>query len=371
MEKFSILLLDDVEQNIYTLKMMIEDSFDLDIYTALNAQDAIELLMKKPVDLILSDIQMPDIDGFEFLEYLKGIEQTKNIPVIFITGIFDNSEYKKRGYELGAIEYISKPIDDILLSSKLKVYIDLFDSQKQQSLELHKKDEILLHQSKMATMGEMIGVISHQLKQPLNVISLYCSDIKLSHEYNEIKDDFVKEFDINTKKQIHFMNDTINGFMNFFNPNKVKKEFLLKNAFDETIELLSSQFKNNNINIHCHITDQKVYGVETELEQVFLNLLINSKDAFIEKDIKNREIHINALTKDAYTVVIFEDNAGGIKEENIEKIFDPYFTNKEKGTGTGLYLVKLIVQTSFQGKIKVQNIVSGLKFIFLLANKKD
>ena len=146
MEKFSILLVDDVSENIYSLKMMIEDSFDVNIFSALSAQDGMEILMKENIDLILTDVQMPEIDGFEFVEYLKNIEKTKNIPVIFITGIYDKDEYKTKGYNLGAVEYITKPIHDVLLNSKLKVYIDIFERRKQDEQQIAEKEKVLIHQ---------------------------------------------------------------------------------------------------------------------------------------------------------------------------------------------------------------------------------
>jgi len=371
MNKFNILLVDDIEENIYALKLIIEDCFDVNIYSALSAQEGIKILMEKDIDLILSDIQMPEIDGFEFAEYIKGIDKTKNIPIIFITGIYDKNEYQQKGYNLGAIEYISKPIDDKLLTSKLKVYIDLFESSKLSQEELHRKDEILIHQSKMATMGEMIGVIAHQLKQPLNILSLYCSDIKDSYKYDEIDETFIEKFDADTQEQIAFMTETINGFTNFFNPNKEKQQFSLKSAIDNTLHLLDKQMLNNNITIHTTIGKENVYGVESEFSQIFLNLITNSKDAFIERKIENREISITTLTKEQYSIVIFEDNAGGIPKENIDKIFDPYFTTKEYGTGTGLYMVKLVIQNSFEGKLKIQTSDKGTKFIVIFKSEKD
>ena len=223
----------------------------------------------------------------------------------------------------------------------------------------------------MATMGEMIGVISHQLKQPLNIMSLYCSDIKDSYKHNEIDDEFIKKFDLDTQEQIAFMTETINSFTNFFNPNKEKKQFSLKSAIDSTIHLLDKQMENNNITIHTTIGEENIYGTQSEFSQIFLNLITNSKDAFIDKKIENREINITSLTKDQYSIVIFEDNAGGIPEENIDKIFDPYFTTKEYGTGTGLYMVKLVVQNSFKGKFKIQNTNNGVKFIIVFQSKKD
>ena len=152
MSKFSVLIVDDVQDNIYSLKLIIEDNFDVDIYSALSATEAMELLMKRKVDLILSDIQMPDIDGFQFAQYLKSIDSTKNIPIIFITGIYDKDAYQKKGYEIGAVEYISKPIDENLLTAKLKVYIDLFEDKKRDTSELSKKEEILILQLELLTL---------------------------------------------------------------------------------------------------------------------------------------------------------------------------------------------------------------------------
>ncbi|MBP9490114.1 MAG: hybrid sensor histidine kinase/response regulator [Aliarcobacter sp.] len=371
MEKFNILLVDDVSENIYSLKMMIEDSFDVNIFSALSAQEGMEILMKENIDLILTDVQMPEIDGFEFVEYLKNIEKTKNIPVIFITGIYDKDEYKTKGYNLGAIEYITKPIHDILLNSKLKVYIDIFEKRKIAEEQIVAKDKVLIHQSKMATMGEMIGVIAHQLKQPLNVLSLYCTDVESSYKFGEIDDKFVEEFSKSTKEQIKFLSETIDGFRDFFNPSKQKRVFEIKDAIDVSIKLMGNQFTVNEVKLNLKVENEKVYGIETELEQVILNIMNNSMDAFKERGIKNREINIKVLSKQSYTILIIEDNAGGVKEENLEKIFDPYYTTKSTGTGTGLYMVKLVIKNSFQGDLKINNSEKGLRYIIALPQKEE
>ncbi len=371
MEKFNILLVDDVPENIYSLEMMIKDSFDVNIYSALSAQEGMETLMQQNIDLILTDVQMPEIDGFEFVEYLKNIEKTKDIPVIFITGIYDKDEYKTKGYDLGAIEYITKPIHDVLLNSKLKVYIDIFEKRKISQEQIATKDKVLIHQSKMATMGEMIGVIAHQLKQPLNILSLYCTDVKDSYKFEEIDDKFIEDFSINTKEQIKFLSETIDGFRDFFNPNKQKREFEIRYALDKAIKLLGNQFEVNKIKLNLEVNDEKIYGIETELEQVVLNIINNSIDVFKEREIENREININILSKQNYTILILEDNAGGVKEENLEKIFDPYFTTKATGTGTGLYMVKLVIKNSFQGDLKINNSSKGLRYIIALPQKAE
>jgi C4-dicarboxylate-specific signal transduction histidine kinase len=370
-DKFNILLVDDVSENIYSLKMMIEDSFDVNIFSALSAQEGMEILMKENIDLILTDVQMPEIDGFEFVEYLKNIEKTKDIPVIFITGIYDKDEYKTKGYNLGAIEYITKPIHDILLNSKLKVYIDIFEKRKYNVEQIATKDRVLIHQSKMATMGEMIGVIAHQLKQPLNILSLYCNDVKDSYMIEEIDDKFIDDFSKNTKEQIKFLSETIDGFRDFFNPNKQKRVFEIKYAIDKSIKLMGNQLEVNHVKLNLEVNDEKVYGIETELEQIFLNIINNAIDAFNERDIQNREINIKIFSKQFYTIVIIEDNAGGVKEESLEKIFDPYYTTKSNGTGTGLYMVKLVIKNSFQGDLKINNSEKGLRYIIALPQKEE
>ena len=369
MEKFSILLVDDVSENIYSLKMMIEDSFDVNIFSALSAQDGMEILMKENIDLILTDVQMPELDRFDFVQSLKTLEKTKNIPVIFITGIYDKDEYKTKGYNLGAVEYITKPIHDVLLNSKLKVYIDIFERRKQDEQQIAEKEKVLIHQSKMATMGEMIGVIAHQLKQPLNVLSLYCNDVKDSYYYNEIDDKFIEDFSKNTKEQIKFLSETIDDFRNFFNPDKQKRIFEVKHAVDTSLKLLGNQLEVNKIKLNLEVCDEKVFGIETELEQVILNIINNSIDAFKEQEIKNKEINITILSKQSYTVLILEDNAGGVKIENLEKLFDPYYTTKSTGTGTGLYMVKLVIKNSFHGDLKINNSDKGLRYIIALPQK--
>ena len=369
MKKFNILLVDDVEQNIHSLKLLIEDSFDLNIYTALSAQEGIKILMSEDINLILTDVQMPEIDGFEFAEYLKDIDKTKDIPLIFITGIYAKEEYQKKGYDIGAIEYITKPINDTLLNAKLKVYIDLFNEQKRKEEEIQKKDHVLIQQAKMATMGEMLGVISHQMKQPLNVLSLYCSDVKDSYKFDEIDDKFIDDFAINTKAQIEFLSKTIDGFREFFDPHKSKSLFKIEDAVKKSLKLIDTQLSLHNVQINLNINDESVFGVITELEQVILNLLTNAKDAFIEKDIQERIITITSNKSSEGVMLSIEDNAGGIMKENLDKIFDPYFTTKEEGTGTGLYMVKLVIKSSFNGDLKIENSNIGAKFIITLPNQ--
>jgi signal transduction histidine kinase len=366
-DKFNILIVDDIQENIYTLELLISDNFDVNIYSALSASDAMKVLLEHPIDLILSDVQMPDINGFEFAQYLKDVEITKNIPIIFITGIFDKDEYKAKGYDVGAIEYITKPIDNTLLLSKLKIYIDVYNRLKIKNLELNKSNALLIQSSKMATIGEMLGVISHQLKQPLNLISLYCDDMHYSYKTDDLNDDFMNDFKVNTKEQINYMNKTINGFLEFFNPNKKKEKFNIHEAVIESTVLLKDKLKTIGTHLEYDIDESlNCYGVEMEISQVVLNIINNALDVFQEKSIENSLIEIKSFKSGDKIVLTIEDNAGGVENNQIESLFDAYYTTKEEGTGIGLYMAKLIVENSFNGKIEVKNSGKGLKFIIFL-----
>lgn len=165
MDKFSFLIIDDREENIYSLKMIIEDAFsNVEIYEATNVDDALVIIMKQNINLILSDVQMPEVDGFDLIKYLKEIEHTKDIPVILISGIYEDSKYIKKAYELGAVDYITKPIDDEILCSKLKVYIDLYSTKNTKNSELSEKEQLLFEQVKINSMLEGLDKYNKKLE---------------------------------------------------------------------------------------------------------------------------------------------------------------------------------------------------------------
>lgn len=367
MNKFNILIVDDIEENIYSLKLLIEDNFDLNIFTATSANDAMGILLNTQVDLILMDVQMPEVDGFEFTLYLKDLEIIKDIPIIFITGIHDTNEYKSKAYEIGGIEYITKPIDNGLLISKLKVYIDIYENLNKSKKGLIETENLLVHNSKMASLGEMIGLISHQLKQPLNVLALYGDCLDFSYKDGEVDDAYIEDFLQNTKKQIKYMNETINGFLDFYNPNKVEELFNISDAITNALKILESKISLNHVTLDLDLDESlEVFGVKMELAQVVINIVNNSLDVFMERKTSQNVVSLKLFKENSRIVLSLEDNGGGIKDENLAKILDPYFTTKTSGTGIGLYMVNLIIKNNFKGELKVMNTNQGLKFIILL-----
>ncbi|MGA1932256.1 response regulator [Arcobacter sp. YIC-464] len=179
MKKFTILIIDDIEDNIYTLKFLLNSNFEnLEILEATSAKDAIFKIMQNSVDLILSDIQMPEIDGFELVEYLQAVSATKDIPVVLITGIYHDDKYKKKAYSISpeVVDFISKPIDDEILCQKLRVYIKIFEEKRATKENLKERDNLILEHDKVNGMLDNLDNINDDLHEV----------IKKSEEYKKI-----------------------------------------------------------------------------------------------------------------------------------------------------------------------------------------
>ncbi|MGB7403067.1 MAG: ATP-binding protein [Arcobacter sp.] len=223
--------------------------------------------------------------------------------------------------------------------------------------ELKEKSEIIYQQSKMAAIGEMTANISHQWRQPLSVISTASSGLLLKKSIDDLDDEFL----INTLEQItqstQYLSDTIEDFRNFYTPSREKTEFKIAHVVKKTLNLVKKRYESENIKVIKNISDITIVNFENEFLQVLINLLNNARDQLAKSTEIDKFIFINAYKKD--TKIIFEimDNGGGIKENIIDKIFEPYFTTKDKsiGTGIGLYMSEEIIVKHFEGQIKVEN----------------
>jgi two-component system C4-dicarboxylate transport sensor histidine kinase DctB len=223
----------------------------------------------------------------------------------------------------------------------------------------------------MASLGQMLANIAHQWRQPLTELNLTLFNMKKACTQNNEKkvDELYKE----SKSLISNMSLTIEDFSNFFNPQKEKKSFEIKEAVNEALMVLRKVIELENIHIQIDVPiNYKVIGVSNELSQVIINLIQNSKDAFIQNDITNRTIMITLKEKQIldkkYSLLEISDNAGGITKENIDKIFEPYFTTKHKsqGTGLGLFMSKMIIEKSLDGQLSHKNTKDGSIFTIKL-----
>ncbi len=238
---------------------------------------------------------------------------------------------------------------------------------RQARIEKEKNQQIAISQSKLASMGEMLANIAHQWRQPLTHISYVLMNLKTAHEKQKLTDEYFKRKSEEAKAQLTFMSNTIEDFSNFFKVSKEKESFSLKEVVEETLNLLTASLKLNNIEVKIDSKeDIFINSYKGELVQVLFNILNNSKDEFIKKQIKEPKIEI-VLRKDRKNVLIeIIDNAEGIKFKDINKVFEPYLTTKEKGLGIGLYISKTIIENSMKGQLLVENIKEGAKFIIKL-----
>jgi C4-dicarboxylate-specific signal transduction histidine kinase len=233
------------------------------------------------------------------------------------------------------------------------------------------KEKLLIQQSKMATMGEMIGAIAHQWRQPLNALALTVQDIEMAYQFNELNDEYLARFKQESMSTIQAMSQTIEDFRNFFSPNKKPEKFVIEDAIKESLKMLESQLKLHSVEIifNTDISNNHEYiCYKNELKQVLLNILANAKDALFERKPQNPFIKIEVNTKEDDNnklEIVIEDSAGGIATDIIDKVFEPYFTTKEegKGTGIGLYMSKQIVEESLHGTLSVSNAESGARFV--------
>ncbi len=230
-----------------------------------------------------------------------------------------------------------------------------------------KQFEMLQQQSKLAAMGEMVGAIAHQWRQPLNTIALELQFIEDDFDDELIDKKYLKEFSQRNMNLVNFMSKTIDDFRNFFTQNKVKTSFSIKNKISEVMNMLSPQMKNHNITMELLGEDFTVLGLQGEFQQVILNIVNNAKDAIVENKIEDAYVNINIFRKENKGYIEINDNAGGIPANVIERIFEPYFTTKEqgKGTGLGLYMSKMIIDNNFLAKLDVENTSYGAKFTII------
>jgi signal transduction histidine kinase len=228
--------------------------------------------------------------------------------------------------------------------------------------KIRKSDHLLIQQARQAAMGEMIGNIAHQWRQPLTAVSAIIQDLEDAYEYEELDAKYMGNSVNKAMQQLDFMSRTIDDFRNFFSPRKAPKEFNIKETVNKTIQFIASSLFNNHIKLEYELQDVKIEGFPQEYSQVLLNILKNAKDAIMNYRKDGGRITIKLYENDYKSHLEIIDNGGGIPADILPKIFDPYFTTKEqgKGTGVGLYMSKKIIE-KMGGSIKASNTENGAK----------
>ena len=235
--------------------------------------------------------------------------------------------------------------------------------------ELKTKDDLMITQSRNAAMGEMIGMIAHQWRQPLSIISMNCNNMLLDISLDEFVINKAEIYAQDVIKQTEHLSQTIDDFRNFFKPEKERISIKLEEVIKESIFIVKDNLKNNNINLDCTFSSEQTTKVyKRELMQVYINIINNAKDALLNNKVNNAYIKIDVFDDEEYIITKICDNGTGIPETILSKIFEPYFSTKDEktGTGLGLYMSKMIIEKHLKGQIEVQNAQNGACFFIKL-----
>jgi C4-dicarboxylate-specific signal transduction histidine kinase len=369
-----ILIVDDVSINIQMIREILNEDKVYKFLFATNGNQAVAVTRRVKPDLILLDIIMSGMNGFEVCEVLKSSPETADIPIIFLTAKTE-SEAIVRGFELGAVDYITKPFQKDELLARVRTHLKLRQSERalrenkknleqlvHEELEKRRKQEqLLIQKSKLESLGRVAAGIAHEINQPLAGIAMGVENILLRSMKKRIDKDYLKqecEFLLQDVDRIKHIIEHIRIFSR-----EQQSVFLenvdIKEVVENALLMVGKQYENHNIKLSLELEENiaPVVGNKYKLEQALLNLLSNSKDALEDKSGSEAKLIKIRTCQDTEKICLeVEDNGKGISEEDMEKLFEPFFTTKspDKGTGLGLSITYGIVK-EMRGEISVQS----------------
>jgi len=361
----------------YVATVLRNQNYSVSVCT--QSTEVYQSLKNDPVNLLITDLEMPGMDGIQLLHHIRKDDSLLDLPIIGLSGT-QNQDLITRLLKSGANDFLSKPfmVENLLL--KVDITVALYKKQrklnelnkfleeevKNKVEEIRGKDQILELDNRHAQMGQMIAALIHQWKQPLNGITLAAEYIdQITQENTEVNETLGM-----IKEQVLFLSDTMNHFRDFFKPAKELVNYSIRESCENILDLLGDTYHEIAISLEG---DKNLYvrGYPNEFYQVIINLLNNAQDAFRERHVKESKIEIRVMESGSNAILELQDNAGGIPESIIHKIFDEYVSSKASGgTGIGLYLCRSVVQ-KIGGSIEVENKNGGACFIITLPRILD
>lgn len=313
--------------------------------------------------------------------WMSGYLSQKIENILIGTKRFSNNELDYRlkvnsNDEIGQLESsfneMAAKIESLIKKEKdLNVHLEKKVDEEQSKQK--EQEQILIQQTRLAAMGEMIGNIAHQWRQPLNALGLVLQNLKFSYEIGDLDDEVMNRSITKADVITRGMSKTIDDFRDFFKPNKAKEYFNINKSVLDAVSLVESTLEHHKIELIKDFEEDEIeiFGFPNEFSQVILNVISNAKDAVLEHKIESPKIIIKTKTVDNDIFISIKDNAVGVKEDIIHKIFEPYFTTKDEvqGTGIGLYMSKIIIERNMNGQIYVENAKDGANFIIKLPIK--
>jgi PAS domain S-box-containing protein len=225
-------------------------------------------------------------------------------------------------------------------------------------------EQLLIQQSKLASMGEMLSHIAHQWRQPLSSMSGILLNVQLALKNISDYDNEISDLLTDAFRVIRFMSNTIDDFRNFFSPSKTIEKFRMFSAVEDALSIIAHTLVYHGIRTEITIgADPVISGFKNEFSHAVLNILQNAKDILLIRKPEEPEIRIEIKDTENGACLMISDNGGGIKEENISKVFEPYYSTRSSGQGIGLYMSKMIIEKSMKGSLSVRNANEGAEFI--------
>ena len=418
-----ILIVDDnADDRVLLERALMNEGYS--VSSATNGVLALESALDSSPDLIISDIMMPEMDGFELCRRVKTDDRLRQVAFIFYTATYVEEKDEQLALSLGASRFLIKPLELPEFLGTVKAVIDEYRAQqlpvpeqplaqpeeldrmhvealtrkleqkvsqleterealhrseenyrrlnetleeriKQAVAELREKDRILIIQGRQAVMGELMSNIAHQWRQPLNMLGLLAQELPMAYKMGTFTKELLEANVAKTMNIIKQMSQTIEDFRSYSQPDREKIDFKVLQVIAKTLSLLEESFKAHSIRTEVEQEgDPVINGYPNEYSQVLLNILINARDAFLARKVASPSIVIRVFRENGNAVVTVTDNAGGIPPEIIDKIFEPYFTTKgpEQGTGLGLFMSKTIIEKNMNGVLSARNTGVGAEF---------
>jgi signal transduction histidine kinase len=378
-----LLIIEDSEDDTLLLvRELTKNGYNLDCERVDTPEGMQSALAAGGWDVVISDFVMPHFSGLDALQVLKksGID----IPFIIVSGKI-GEETAVEAMRAGAHDYILKG-NLARLSPAIEREIAEAENRRKRrqaddelallhkSLEarvvemvtdLRRKDQILIQQSRLAAMGEMIDNIAHQWRNPLNNAALIIQNLQLEYDSGTLSGEEMHSDISEAMAVLLHMSDTINDFRNFFRKDKEKQEFSIGKSVNSAMSLVAATLNNKNIQVEIEGNDGvTAIGYQNEYAQALLNIISNSREAALERKTTNPHIFILITRENGRSVLYVRDNCGGIPDEVMPKIFDPYFTTRgpDRGTGIGLYMSKVIIEQNMAGHLTACNVDGGAEF---------
>lgn len=354
-----------------------------EIHVASNGEEGVQSYQKTHPDIIITDIQMPKMTGLEMIEAIRETDQ--ETPII-VTSAYNDSKYLLDAINMGVEHYLLKPVmidklenhlerikKTLMQKRELEAYQLYLEDKLEEEVALREaKEALLIEQNKSYEVGQMVGIIAHQWKQPLHYLNLLIEDLGMEYEYQPLSKEYIKDFTQKGTDKVKFLSETMDNFLNFYKSDTNVQPFSIDKVTHEISMFLDMSFQSLGITINIIRKDDfTLHGIKNEFQQVLLNIINNAKEAFDGQKRSDAIITVNISTHEGKGVIVIEDNAGGIPEAILENIFDLEYTTKENGNGIGLYLVKKIVTQRFNGTIEATNTQTGARFNLTFSLSKE